>query len=463
MVGGPRGRSGCREGCGQSSAATTSASVAPTPSGPAPRPFVAPASASARVGLAGQDEDPAHADPLRGRDVGAQVVADHRERRAREPLPEVRVQPGDRLAEDLRRRLAEDVRLDPGRELEPDDVRRRRRASRPSAVSHHGLRCIASSSAPPRTSRKATSMFRYDRSSPASPMTTAATVPGGAASASSAVSSVWPSNSRRASSAASTNSGRPGWRAAVWAAVAEVPVMIRSGSIGEAALARTSRRASRGGAARSSSRPGTGSRARRATRTASTAPGSGFALEDEHAVGIEDEAAHPAERLPEPLVRGHPPMVGCPATARVEERDGTARRQDGAHLRRRQRPLDRLGHRPGAPRRRRRGRLLVGREPDREAGAAAGDLDRLDLRRAVRRPVRRADPDASSRAGARPTTRSTSSSTRWRSRSARTSRASSSTPRATGSRWRSTSRPTRWSRSRARHARCSGAARRSSR
>ena len=44
--------------------------------------------------------------------------------------------------------------------------------------------------------------------------------------------------------------------------------------------------------------------------------------------------------------------------------------QDGAHLRRRQRPLDRLGHRPGAPRRGRRGRLLVGREPDREARAA---------------------------------------------------------------------------------------------
>ena len=59
--------------------------------------------------------------------------------------------------------------------------------------------------------------------------------------------------------------------------------------------------------------------------------------------------------------------------------------QDGAHLRRRQRPLDRLGDRPGAPRRGRRGRLLVGREPHREARPAARRLDRLDVRRAVRR------------------------------------------------------------------------------
>ena len=51
----------------------------------------------------------------------------------------------------------------------------------------------------------------------------------------------------------------------------------------------------------------------------------------------------------------------------------------------------------------RRGRLLVGREPHREAGAAAGGLDRVDLRRGLRRPVRRADPGASSRAGPRPT------------------------------------------------------------
>ena len=38
-----------------------------------------------------------------------------------------------------------------------------------------------------------------------------------------------------------------------------------------------------------------------------------------------------------------------------------------------------MGHRPGAPRRGRRGRLLVGREPHREARAAAGDLDRVDF------------------------------------------------------------------------------------
>ena len=52
--------------------------------------------------------------------------------------------------------------------------------------------------------------------------------------------------------------------------------------------------------------------------------------------------------------------------------------------------------------------------------------------------------------GARRTTRSTSSSTPWRSRSARTSRARSSTRRATDSRWRWTSPRTRSSRSTAR-------------
>ena len=35
------------------------------------------------------------------------------------------------------------VRPTPGREFEPDDEARRRRASRPCGVSHHGLRCIA--------------------------------------------------------------------------------------------------------------------------------------------------------------------------------------------------------------------------------------------------------------------------------------------------------------------------------
>jgi hypothetical protein len=44
--------------------------------------------------------------------------------------------------------------------------------------------------------------------------------------------------------------------------------------------------------------------------------------EHEDAVGIEDEAAHPAECLPEPPIPRHPPMVGCPATARVEDRMG---------------------------------------------------------------------------------------------------------------------------------------------
>ena len=98
-----------------------------------------------------------------------------------------RASPATAWRKTLRRRLAEDRA--PG----PRSRTRARRRTPPASsvspfgVSHHGLRCIARSSAPPRTSRKATSMFRYDRSSPASPMTTAATVPGGAASASSAV------------------------------------------------------------------------------------------------------------------------------------------------------------------------------------------------------------------------------------------------------------------------------------
>ena len=53
-------------------------------------------------------------------------------------------------------------------------------------------------------------------------------------------------------------------------------------------------------------------------------------------------------------------VVRPPATSsgvRARSADGTARREDGADLRRRQRPLDRLGHRPGVPRGRRRGRL----------------------------------------------------------------------------------------------------------
>jgi enoyl-[acyl-carrier protein] reductase I len=47
------------------------------------------------------------------------------------------------------------------------------------------------------------------------------------------------------------------------------------------------------------------------------------------------------------------------------------------------------GASPGVPRRGRGGRLLVGREPHREARPAARGLDRLDVRRALRRGRRR--------------------------------------------------------------------------
>ena len=227
----------------------------------------------------------------------------------------------------------------------------------------------------------------------------------------------------------------------MWAAVAEVPVMIRPGSIASPLLpiqrASVSRCiceklvTTRNGIPRSWR-----------LRIASTDPGRGSPLRT-----MTPSASRTSPRTPwsAPLSRipCHPPMVGCPATTPRGGPDGTARGQDGAHLRRRQRSLDRLGDRRGAPRRGRRGRLLVGRKPDREARAAPGRVDRVDLHRAVRRPVRRADRPRLRPLGARRTTRSTSSSTPWPSRSARTSRAASSTPRATGSRSRWTSRPTR--------------------
>ena len=55
----------------------------------------------------------------------------------------------------------------------------------------------------------------------------------------------------------------------------------------------------------------------------------------------------------------------------------------------------------GAARRGRRGRLLVRREPHREARPAPRDIDRIDVRGAVRRHERRATSRASTSAGAR--------------------------------------------------------------
>jgi enoyl-[acyl-carrier protein] reductase I len=63
-----------------------------------------------------------------------------------------------------------------------------------------------------------------------------------------------------------------------------------------------------------------------------------------------------------------------------------AQGQEGARLRRRQRPLDRLGHRQSALRPGRRGRLQLDGVADQAARPTAGRLDRLDLRR--RRDVR---------------------------------------------------------------------------
>ena len=137
--------------------------------------------------------------------------------------------------------------------------------------------------------------------------------------------------------------------------------------------------------------------------------------------------------------------------------DGAARRQERADLRRRQRPFDRLGHRPGpsttraprsgSPRSRASSSAASGRWPTRSA--------RPSWRRATSSRTNRSG--RSSTSGPRRTIRSTSWSTPWPSPAARTSRAASSTPRATGSRWRSTSRPIRSSRWRARPGRCCGA------
>ena len=173
MVEGPRVRSRSRAPgrCGQSSAATTSASVSAIAVG-SPRPRRRQGRQVRGPGLAGQDEDPAQPDPLGRRDVGARVVADHREADGRQPLAQVRAQGGDRLPEDLGRRLAEDPGRLPVANSSPT-TNAPASSVAPLSVNHHGLRCMARNSAPPRISRKATSMLRNDRSSPASPITTA--------------------------------------------------------------------------------------------------------------------------------------------------------------------------------------------------------------------------------------------------------------------------------------------------
>ena len=126
--------------------------------------------------------------------------------------------------------------------------------------------------------------------------------------------------------------------------------------------------------------------------------------------------------------------------------DGT----QGAHLRGRERPLHRMGHRPGAPRAGRDGRLQLGRDAHREARQAARRRASARLRGAVRRPGATRTSSASSRPGRSATARLDILVHARRVRaSERSSRASSWTRRATASRSRSTSPPTRSSRSHA--------------
>ena len=196
-------------------------------------------------------------------------------------------------------------------------------------------------------------------------------------------------------------------------------------------------------------------------RRASIAPGMGAPLRTRTAVGIEDEAANAAERVVQvgPAVIG--PMVGWPTATDVRRP-----RWDCSMARRRSSSASRTttrspGDRPGTPRRGRGGRVLVRREPDREARPPARRVDRIHIRRAVRRRVRRGH-----RARVRALGRDPSVARRPRPRARiRASRGprgrASSTRRATGSRSRSTSPPTRSSRSPARHGRSSGAGPRS--
>ena len=119
--------------------------------------------------------------------------------------------------------------------------------------------------------------------------------------------------------------------------------------------------------------------------------GDRLAGQDDDAVEVEQQRTDTGQRR----VAGRPVGWRTSPDGRLPDvdmrggTDGTARGQEGAHLRGRQRPLDRVGHRAGAARRGRGGRLLVDREPHREARPAARRVDRLDVRGAVRRPERR--------------------------------------------------------------------------
>ena len=82
--------------------------------------------------LAGQDEDAAQAGALGRSDVGADVVADHRDVGTGEVATDLSAKVGDRHGEELRMGLADDAGAGLGRELEAGDERTRveRRAFR---------------------------------------------------------------------------------------------------------------------------------------------------------------------------------------------------------------------------------------------------------------------------------------------------------------------------------------------
>ena len=139
-----------RERCGQSSAATTSASEARRRPGPPPRRGRGSRGRPRPAVLAAQDEDAAQPDALGAGTSAQQVVADHRDvvtGGSRSPRSDARAPPTA-----CRRRPATACR---GRAPAARSRTRGRPRSAgvergPSGVSHHGLRCIPSSSAPPR-------------------------------------------------------------------------------------------------------------------------------------------------------------------------------------------------------------------------------------------------------------------------------------------------------------------------
>ena len=146
------GRAVARKGqCGQSSAATTSASDGGDRRRAGGRRARAAAATSAGPCLPVQDEDPAQAGPLRRQDVGAHVVADHRDLVAAKRVAAGRAD----LAPQRRRRPRRKNAGDGLPMICARDARSRTRARRrrrpassvgPSGVSHHGLRCMPISS-----------------------------------------------------------------------------------------------------------------------------------------------------------------------------------------------------------------------------------------------------------------------------------------------------------------------------